>query len=253
MVNLSYRNSSAIHKAAELVRQGAIGRVIHFEASYLQSWLVQSAWGDWRTKPAFLWRLSTRHGNKGTLGDIGVHIVDFAGYPLGEFLSIACKLKTFPKARKDRVGEYVMDANDSVVITAEMKDGAIGTIHTTRWASGHHNSLSLKIFGDKGGIRVDLDKAYDRLEICRGAADLKKARWKTVRCGKVPNLMQRFARSIRTGINEQPDFARGAAVQRVLDACFESDKKGKPVKIKRGYPLDASTPYRLGWFPTSRR
>ena len=40
MVNLSYRNSSAIHRAAQMVRDGAIGRVIHFEACYLQSWLV---------------------------------------------------------------------------------------------------------------------------------------------------------------------------------------------------------------------
>ena len=230
MVNLSYRNNSSIHKAAQLVRDGALGRVLHFEASYLQSWLVQDAWGDWHKNPAWLWRLSSRHGSKGVLGDIGVHILDFAGYPIGDFRRVSCRLATFAKAKGNRIGKYVFDANDSAVITAEMKNGAIGTVHTTRWASGHQNSLLLRIYGDKGGLRVDLDKAGDRLEICRGP-DLRKAAWKTMRCGKVPNLMQRFIRSIRTGVNEQPDFARGAAVQKVLDACFESDRRQKPVAV----------------------
>ena len=62
---------------------GAAGSYLHVEANYLQSWLLQDNWGDWRKTPGFLWRLSSRHGSKGVLGDIGVHIVDFATYPAG--------------------------------------------------------------------------------------------------------------------------------------------------------------------------
>ena len=62
---------------------GAIGTVRHFEASYLQSWLTQPAWGDWRTRPQWLWRLSTAHGSKGVLGDVGIHILDFATFIAG--------------------------------------------------------------------------------------------------------------------------------------------------------------------------
>ena len=43
--------------------------------------------------------------------------------------------------------------------------------------------------------------------------------------------IQRFIKSIRTGRNDQPDFARGAAVQKMLDACFESDKTGKTLAV----------------------
>jgi predicted dehydrogenase len=230
MVNFSYRNASAIHKAAELVRHGAVGRVIHFDASYLQSWLVANTWGDWRTAEALLWRLSTRHGSKGTLGDIGVHILDFATYPIGEVASVHCRLKTYPKARGNRIGRYVLDANDSAVISLEMANGALGAVHTSRWATGHANSLQLRIFGNRGAISIDLDKSYGELAICRGR-DVNRNAWKTLRCGRTPSIYRRFIRSIRSGRNDQPDFARGAAVQRILDACFESDAKGRVVKL----------------------
>ncbi len=51
--------TSAIQKAHQLVQQGALGRIMHVEASYLQSWLSAKHWGDWHSSPAWLWRLST--------------------------------------------------------------------------------------------------------------------------------------------------------------------------------------------------
>jgi predicted dehydrogenase len=230
MVNFSYRNSSAIHKAAELVRRGDIGRVIHFDASYLQSWLVADTWGNWRTSDAWLWRLSTRHGSRGVLGDIGVHILDFVTYPIGEVASVHCRLKTFPKAKGNHVGKYVLDANDSAAITVEMANGALGAVHTSRWATGYANCLQLRIHGDRGAIRIDLDKSSTDLEICRGR-DVNSNTWKPLHCGKTPSIYRRFIRSIRTGRNDQPDFARGAEVQRILDACFASDAKRAAVKL----------------------
>jgi predicted dehydrogenase len=230
MVNFSYRNSSAIQKAHQLIAAGELGRIVHFEASYLQSWLTSHAWGDWSASPNLLWRLSTKHGSLGVLGDIGVHIVDFATFPAGDVKSVQCRLKTFSEIKGKRLGDYALDANDSAVMTVELKNGAIGTIHTTRWATGHTNSLRLRIYGEKGGLEIDLDTAYDKLRICRGA-DLHKAQWKEVLCGKTPNIYQRFITSIKTGKNDQPDFARGATVQKVLDACLESDRTNGPVKV----------------------
>jgi predicted dehydrogenase len=83
MVNLSYRNVPALQAAARMVAEGAIGPVRHFEASYLQSWLTQPAWGDWKTESQWLWRLSTAHGSKGVLGDVGIHILDYATFIAG--------------------------------------------------------------------------------------------------------------------------------------------------------------------------
>jgi len=230
LVNLSYRNAPALHKAHELVASGAIGRVMHVEASYLQSWLASKYWGDWRKGSGWLWRLSKAHGSLGVLGDIGVHIFDFASYAAGDIRRVDCRLKTFPKAKGNVVKGYKLDANDSAVATVELANGAIGTIHTTRWATGHANSLLLRIFGDKGGIGVDLDRSYNEVQVCCGK-DIDKLEWRTVRCRRVPNMYRRFINSIKTGKNDQPDFARGAAIQKVLDACLKSDATGRPVRV----------------------
>lgn len=230
MINLSYRNSAAIQKAHELVAAGALGRILHVEASYLQSWLSSEVWGDWRSSTGSLWRLSIQHGSGGVLGDIGVHILDFATFAAGDIQSVTCRLKTFHKAEGDKIGEYTLDANDSAVILVEMADGGIGTIHTTRWATGHQNSLLLRVYGDEGALVVDLDKSYEEIQLCRGK-NVDKAKWKKKKLKRTPNIYERFIKSIRTGVNDQPDFARGAHVQKMLDACFESDREGKAIAL----------------------
>jgi predicted dehydrogenase len=227
MVNLSYRNAPAIHRARALVEDGAIGHVVHLEASYLQSWLR----GDrWRTSPGALWRLSKANGGLGVLGDLGVHILDFASYAAGDITRVNCRLKTFSELKGRRCGGYTLDANDSAVIAVELAKGAIGTVHASRWATGHGNSLLLRVFGDQGAIVVDLDKSYRELQICRGK-DADERKWRTMRCSRTPDIHHRFLASIRTGRNDQPDFARGAAIQKILDACVVSDAKGGAVRV----------------------
>jgi predicted dehydrogenase len=230
MVNLSYRDAPAIHRARALVDEGAIGRVMHVEASYLQSWLSARYWGDWRKGSAWLWRLSKDHGSRGVLGDLGVHILDFASYAAGDIKRVNCRLKTFPKVKGNRLRGCKLDANDSAVIGVELANGAIGTIHTSRWATGHANSLLLRIFGDEGAIVVDLDRSYNELQVCRGK-DVDRLKWRTLRCRKTPDMYHRFINSIKTRQNEQPDFARGAAIQKVMDACFESDAKRRSIAV----------------------
>lgn len=230
MVNFSYRGWPAIQAVAAVVRRGEIGEVRHVEASYLQAWLASKIMGDWRTKPAWLWRLSSKHGSKGVLGDVGVHIVDFATFPAGHLASVYCRLKTFPKAPRNRVGEYILDANDSAVLNVEFQNGTLGTIHTTRWCGGHSNRLFLKISGTRGTVEIDSDRTTTGYRICAGK-DLDKGAWREVAAPAVPNIYQRFIKSIRTGKQDQPDFARGAEIQKILDACFVSDARRCPVRV----------------------
>lgn len=227
MVNLSYRNGAALQKAAALVASGAIGNVRHFQASYLQSWLTQPAWGEWSKEPQWLWRLSSRHGSKGVLGDVGIHILDYATYVAGSLpASLSCRLKTFHKAPGDRIGEYDLDANDSFVMHAELGNGAIGTISATRFASGHHNDLTLSIFGDRGGLEVMFVKGESFLRGAIGRDALMREQWNDIETEPVRTVYQVFADAIANKGPMVPDFRRGAALQFLLDAAQESDAEG---------------------------
>ncbi|WP_103256758.1 Gfo/Idh/MocA family protein [Tabrizicola aquatica] len=226
MVNLSYRNVAALQKAAEMVRDGAIGEIRHFEASYLQSWLTQPAWGQWDREPQWLWRLSTAHGSKGVLGDVGIHILDFATYIAGvEATQVSCLLQTFDKAPGGRIGEYVLDANDSATMQLRLANGALGTVAATRFATGHLNDLRLRLYGLTGGLEVSFEKAESRLRACLGA-DVQTAVWHDVDCPPVPTIYQRFIAAIRGEGPSEPDFARGAGLQRLLDRAVDSSVEG---------------------------
>ncbi|KXU35643.1 oxidoreductase [Cephaloticoccus primus] len=214
-VNLSYRGIASMHKAAELVREGAIGEVRFFEASYLQAWANHPE----RWSPAELWRLSTAHGSKGALGDLGVHIIDFATHVAALPVSdVSCRFAVHNKVPGNKHGEYVLDANDSATMQLKLANGALGTISATRVATGHGNDLRLKIYGTKGALEVL--SIEDKVLRAHLEPDGK---WQTIECPLVPENYLRFVSAIRgEDALRAPDFARGAEVQKVLDAAEKS-------------------------------
>lgn len=226
MVNLTYRNGPALMHAAKMVADGAIGPVRHFEASYLQSWLTQPAWGDWMTESQWLWRLSSAHGSLGVLGDIGVHILDFATIVAGAGASnVSCRLTTFDKAPGGKIGDYVLDANDSFNMHLRLANGAVGVIHASRMATGHFNDLQLRIFGTKGGLDVRYENEVSSLRACIGA-DALTATWADIAVPEVATNYERFIDAIRLSKPVLPDFARGAELQKVLDLAVISNAEG---------------------------
>jgi predicted dehydrogenase len=226
MVNLTYRNVPALIHAAQLAAEGRLGDIRHFEASYLQSWLTQPAWGDWATEHQWLWRLSTRHGSMGVLGDVGVHIIDFASFAAGAPVErVSCRLQTFDKAEGNEIFPYVLDANDSMAMHLRLTNGAIGVVHASRFASGHLNDLRLRLYGTKGGLDVRFEKGQSALYICEGDAMLT-GDWTALLPPEVPTNYERFIAAIKAGTAVLPDFARGAALQRVLDLAVVSDAQG---------------------------
>ncbi len=230
-VNLTYRNVSAIQMAHKLVAEGRIGEVRHLEASYLQSWLTQPSWGDWQTEPRWLWRLSQAHGSHGALGDVGIHILDFATYAVGmPIAAITAQLKVFDKAPGNQIGDYTLDANDSFVMTAEFSNGTTGVIHASRFATGHINDLNLKIHGTKGALAISNAGPLGELKICEGS-DMLTARWQEVPLQPVATTYQRFADAVMHGAPMDPDFAVAAKLQSVIDAAMIADEAGGRVAI----------------------
>ncbi|MCF6302825.1 MAG: Gfo/Idh/MocA family oxidoreductase [Devosiaceae bacterium] len=227
MVNLSYRDVPHIHVVRAMIEGGKIGVVKHVEASYLQSWLVSNAWGQWDTESQWLWRLSKEHGSNGVLGDVGIHILDFISFGIGQDIaSFDCRLKTFSKAEGDRIGEYKLDANDSFAMTLEFGNGAIGVVHASRWATGHLNELRLRVHGDKGALEVVHQPDKTVLRGCLGE-DVHQAKWHDIDVELGHSNYRSFVKAVGRGKQMEPSFEQGARLQRVLDLCLVADNEGR--------------------------
>ncbi len=124
-------------------------------------------------------------------------VLDFATYAAAsDVTSLNSRIKTFHKAPGDRIGDYTLDANDSVVITAELANGALGPIQATRWATGNLNDIRLNLYGDKGALRVMTDGKLIVASARRGRRPY-------------PDLA---GRGVPTGADELPAICRGSSV-----------------------------------------
>ena len=224
MVNFTYRESSAYQKLVEILKSGQLGTPRHVSACYYQSWLASDKWGKWREDDKWLWRLSTKHGSNGALGDTGVHIFDFAVNAVGDIKEIFADLKTYYD-KGDKIREYILDANDGINSLVRFENGAIGTITNTRYATGHANSVILEVFCTQGGLKVELDEErtkWSTLHICQNE-NINKMAWDIINCPKTPSNYQKFIESIKTNKNLQPDFSQGAKIQKIIDSCIKSN------------------------------
>ena len=167
--------------------------------------------------------MSKEHGSNGVLGDVGIHILDFVAFGAAtEIAEITCRMRTFPKAEGNRIGEYQRDANDSFVMTASFECGALGVIHATRWATGHINELHLRIYGDKGGIEVRHTHLDSQLRVCLDD-DIETGTWRELDALPVASNYERFINAMRLNVPTEPSFRQAAELQRLLDLASESE------------------------------
>jgi len=89
MVAFNYRFVPAIRQIKNLIDSGALGRIYHFRAVYLQEWIMP----HYGTPQ--IWRLDQQTAGSGALGDLGAHIIDLARFLVGEPTTVGAMTKTF--------------------------------------------------------------------------------------------------------------------------------------------------------------
>jgi predicted dehydrogenase len=159
MVAYNYRFVPAIAQAKKLIESGALGRIFHFRAIYLQEWIID---------PNFpkIWRLDKSVAGSGALGDLGSHVLDLARYLVGEPKSVMGMTQTFVKERPmpDGNGRGTVDVDDAFVSLLEFENGALGTVEASRFAQGRKNHQVLEINGENGSIKFNLER-MNELEV----------------------------------------------------------------------------------------
>ncbi len=153
MVAFNYRFVPAIRQARQLIERGALGRIYHFRATYLQEWLMP------QYNTGRIWRLDKNRAGSGALGDLGAHIIDLARFLVGEIKTVGAVVKTFiPERTMPDGGTVKVEVDDAFVSIVEFEDGTIGTLEATRFAAGRKNHQIIEINGEKGSICFNLER-----------------------------------------------------------------------------------------------
>lgn len=239
MVAFNYRRVPAIALARQIIAEGRLGRIFHFRAAYLQSWLVDP-------EVPRLWRMEKKRAGSGVLGDLGAHVIDLARYLVGEIGSVCADSETFIKRRPlpdnpDVMGRVTVSDAASALLRFDC--GARGVMEVTRFATGRDNSNRFEINGDKGSIAFDLEdmnrlQFYDntsRSARLRGFSNILVTQathpyvknwwppghiigWEHTFTHQLHDLLE----AIATDGEVQPDFRSGAQTQAVLEAVTDS-------------------------------
>jgi predicted dehydrogenase len=160
MVAFNYRFVPAIAQMKRLIDSGALGRIFHFRAVYLQEWIID---------PNFpkIWRLDKAQAGSGALGDLGSHVIDLARFLVGEPKRIMGMTQTFVKQRPlpdNPAASGTVDVDDAFVSLLEFENGALGTIEASRFCHGRKNHQILEINAERGSLRFNLER-MNELEV----------------------------------------------------------------------------------------
>jgi predicted dehydrogenase len=246
MVAFNYRRVPAILLAKQLIDEGKIGELRHFNAVYYQDWLVD---------PSFhiVWRHDVGEGGSGAHGDMNAHTVDLARFLVGEIEAVSGAKEIFVKERplEDGSGVGSVTADDALYFLARFRDGALGTFMATRFATGRKNYLRLEIFGSEGALVFNLER-LNELEFYSRADPEPEQGFRTIMVtesshnyvdawwppGHIIGWEHTFIHEVKDliegidkGESVYPDFFDGWRCQQVLDAALESADQGRWIEV----------------------
>ena len=227
-INFSYRCVPGFRFAREIIASGELGRIQRVNVVYLQSFL-----GAPDTKHS--WRNDLSIAGFGTLGDLGVHMIDAVAFTTGLAATRTVGIsQVLVPTKLDSAGTpkpVTTDTNASFLI--EYDNGAIGTFETSQVAPGYGNHFRIEVSGTLGTVRYFSESA-ESLQLLAGSTLSKYSTWKSddlpriavpsAFTGQQPKSnLDSFVAAIRQHTHtDYPTFADGLAAQRVLEAIGQS-------------------------------
>lgn len=248
-MTFNFRFIPALMRAQALIREGALGRIYSFRGEYLHT-------GYQDPERLMSWRLRKERSGGGALVDMGSHVIDLIRHLLGEFASVQATTQTYVKERpaeRGSIRKEPVTVDDAAWLEVRLKNGAIGTIEVSRFATGALDDLSLEVWGEKAALRFHLmdanwlywfdaarsgspmggERGWTRLETVQHypGATLPPPRsflgWTRTHAEN----QYRFLRALTEGNTPEPDIVDGLKAQLVLDAAYSSAEKGGWVQV----------------------
>ena len=235
MTPFTYRYMPVNRYLKYLIDDGYLGRPLHLNLRYF------TGFGQ---KGGYSWRFDETIAGSGALGDIASHFLYLAGWFFGDIVAVSAELgRLINRAPQRPTGESYVQADDNAMLLLQFASGAQGLLHAStvaREATPFGQIHEFDLHGDGGTLHARVDWAGEqRIYGARAGenrlADLPipEAIWQGARRDTVHNtyrdvfrtqesMARQWVTAVARGEPIRPDFADGAAVQRIMEAAMLS-------------------------------
>jgi predicted dehydrogenase len=216
------------HKAAlKYISDGKLGKPV-FARAQLSCWYppIEGAW-----------RQNTKAGGGGALIDMGCHCIDLLGMFFGKINSISCFVNK-------NIHNY--NSEDSAIVSILFENGALGTIDTFFCIPDNSSKNILELYGSQGSILAkgtigqgNSGEMVAFLEVNSHGYDAQQIRENMAGININPIAVNTYKAEIEEFCNailenREPENSAtiGLQNQKILAACYKSNKLGKSIKIE---------------------
>ena len=213
-VGYNHRFHPALQKAREIVNSGALGPLMFLRGRYGHGGRVGYD-KEWRADPAL--------SGGGELIDQGVHLIDLAGWFLGDFTQVEGHAATH---------YWDMPVDDNAFLSLRTAGGQTAWLHVS--CSEWKNLFSFEIYGRDGKLQIDgLGGSYgvERLAYYQMLPEMgppETTLWEYPRGDQSWALeMQEFHEDIRLGRTPEPGLKEARAALAVVEEIYR--RSGYPV------------------------
>jgi predicted dehydrogenase len=233
MTNFNWRSPAAFQRFHEMVQEGFLGQLLHVQVRYLFGRFADPA-------VTSTWRMDKSQAGQGTMGDAGVHAIDFVQWNFGPIVRVAAQSSILP-SRMMADGSTPADAEDICQFIGQLASGAQVSFAVSRVARGA-NEQTMEAYGTNGALRYGLPRDIPRwwrgqLHATTGpngafeAVPTRAVVPRTAGEGELPDvvgkttiapLVKRFLAGIRRKESPSPSLEEGVRAQLVLDAILTS-------------------------------
>jgi predicted dehydrogenase len=235
LVWFNYRRVPAIAYARQLVDEGRLGTIFHYNAAYKQQWGTDTSRdGTWKMDPA--------QAGSGVGDDLLTHTIDTALYLNGPIAETVASTRTIMPGRR---------IDDAVMALVAFENGSAGTFEATRFGVGCKNRKTFEIHGSGGMLRFNLEQLnhlefldFTNPSVEQGVRDVLVTDMKHPLFGNFwrpghiigyehtfIGALAQFLACLSRGEDFHPNFADGLAVQEVFDAVQRSAKSREWTRV----------------------
>ena len=243
MVGFNYLKNPITALARDIIASGEIGEVFGFRSWHFEDYMLDP---DTLVNP---WRLDPAEGD-GVTSDLGSHAIARARFLVEPITEVSAARTTVVAERPSTTGAVQVEVPDTVSALIRFEGGATGTLEASWMAAGRKHTIAVEVWGSKGSLAFDFER-LNELRLYRTGNPAGRDGVTTILAGPdlpdyapfVPapghqlgfnDLKTIEVRDLLVGMEGDgpwPDFAEGAAVQRVVDAIVTSDRSGGWVTV----------------------